>query len=297
MASRQQLIGSTPYRGFHIGYPGSAKTGALASLANAGYKLRVLSFEGNYEPLLNYSDPRSDIDILMFQDQMRNGDKYVEIMGQAEAFNGALRAMSEWKYKDIDGNEVNLGKSKDWGMDTIVVVDAMTSGAAAAKARAMKMNNKTPANMTSAVWGHAVADWNNFIELLKRDSNHFHLIINSHKQIIGPSDFINQNDEKDENEAVKEAKMEMVKNGMIPPRIYPIAVSKPQAQSIHGMLPIMLEFEKTTKLGKDVRVINTVGGPEIDLKIPGKGLKASYPIETGLADIFEAMGYKAPGLK
>lgn len=293
MASLKNLKAHTPYRGFHIGYPGSGKTGALASLANAGYKIRGLSYEANYEPLVNYADDRADIDIVVLQDRMRNGDKYVEVMGIPEAFNQGLNLMKEWKYKDDDGNEVNLGKSSEWGPDTVVFVDALGSLSAAAKARAMKMNNKTPSNMTSAVWGHAVADVNNFIELLKSDKNRFHLIINAHKQILGPGDFMAQGDD----DAVKEKKLEMIRDGMIPPRIYPIAVTKPQAQSVHGMLPIMLEFEKTTKQGRDMRVINTVGGVQIDVKIPGKNLKSSYPIETGLADIFEALGYKAPGFK
>lgn len=292
MANLQQLK-SRPYRAFHIGYPGTGKTGALAALANVGYKIRGLSFEGNFEPLVNYADPRADIDIVVLQDRMRNGDKYVETMGIPEAFNGALRLMQEWKYKDDDGNEVNLGKSSEWGPDTIVFIDSMSSGALSAKLRAMKMNNKTPANMTSAVWGHAIADWGNFIEILKSDKNRFHLIINSHKQVLGPADFIQQGDD----EVVKEEKLKMIAQGMIPPRIYPIAVSKPQAQNIHGMLPIMLEFAKETKQGKDVRIIKTTSGPEIDVKIPGKNLRSYYSIETGLAEIFEAMGYKAPGLK
>lgn len=294
MASASKLKGSTPYRGFHIGYPGSGKTGALASLANAGYKLRIISFEGNYEPLLNYVDAKAlpNIDIVTLQDRMRNGDKYVEVMGIPEAFNNAMKLLTEWKYKEDDGTEVNLGKSADWGLDTVIVIDSLTSLAMAVKARAMKMNNKNPSNMTSAVWGHAVMDLSNFIDVLKRDDKRYHLIINSHKQILGPSDFLAQGDD----EAVKEKKLEMIQQGMIPPRIYPVSVTKPNSQNVHGMLPIMLEFDKTSKLGKDVRLIRTVSGPEIDVKIPGKDLKKDYPVETGLADIFQALGYKAPGL-
>lgn len=292
MASLKDLK-SRPYRAFHIGYPGSGKTGALASLANVGYKIRVLDFEGNFQSLASFADDRADIDVITLQDKIRNGDKYVEVHGIPEAFNNAVTMMKEWKYKDDDGNEVNLGKSSEWGSDTVVVIDSLTTMGAAAKARAMKMNNKTPSNMTSAVWGHAVADVNNFIELLKADRNRFHLIINSHKQILGPSDFLAQGDD----EVVKEKKLEMIQQGMIPPRIYPVGVTKPSSQNIHGALPIMLEFEKTTKQGRDVRLINTTSGPQLDVKIPGKNLKASYGIENGLAELFEALGYKAPGLK
>lgn len=294
MASGAALKGRTPYRGFHIGFPGSGKTGGIAALLNVGYKVRVLDFTGNFQPLVGFADDRAlaNLDIVTVQDRLRNGEKYVETMGIPEAFNNALRMMQEWKYKDDDGNEVNLGKPlTDWGSDTVLVVDELTTLGMASKNRAMKMNNKTPNNMTSAVWGHAVADVTNFIEILKADRNRFHLIVNTHKQILGPGDFIQQGDDAE----VKAKKLEMISDGMIPPRVYPVGVTKPSSQTIHGLLPIMLEFEKVKQLGRDVRVINTVSGPEIDVKIPGKGLKKSYPLETGLAEIFEALGYVAPG--
>lgn len=297
MASGAALKGSTPYRGFHIGYPGSGKTGALASLLNVGYKIRVLSYEGNFEPLVGFADDRAlaNLDVLTFQDKLKNGDKFMEPIGIPEAFNNGLKSLIDWKTTDEAGNEISLGKSSEWGLDTIVVVDSLTSLSAAAKRRAIKMSNKNPLTMTSAVWGLIVADVLNQIEIMKNDKNKFHLIINSHKQILGPSDFLNQNDDKEENAAVKEAKLEMIKDGMIPPRIYPVGPTKPQSQTIHGMLPTMLEFEKATQAGKDMRIIKTVGGVEIDVKIPAKNLKKTYPIETGLAEIFAAMGYKAPG--
>jgi hypothetical protein len=292
MASAASLRGKSPFRGFLVGFPGSGKTGALASLANAGYKLRVLDFEGNFQPLLGFSDPRADIDIVTLQDKMKNGDKYVEIVGIPEAFNNANRMMKEWKYTE-DGQEINLGKSSEWGSDTIVVVDSLTSLSASIFRRAMKMNNKTPSNITSSVWGHAVADLSNFIDLLKAEENRFHLLIIAHLQILGPADFIQQGD----TEEIREKKLEVIGKDMIPTRYYPISVTKPDAQKVHGKLPIMLQFEKKVKLGKDVRVIKVESGPEIDVKFPAKIVKSEYPIETGMADIFTTLGFTAPGLK
>lgn len=300
MANGAALRGKRPYRAFHLGYPGSGKTGALVALLNAGYKLRVLDFDGNYNPLVDYADDRAlaNLDIVTLQDRMRNGEKRVEPFGIPDAFTRGLKLMQEWKYIDPDtGEEVNLGKSADWGLDTIVVVDSMTYGGLSAKLRAMVMNNKTPATMTSAVWGASVADWNSFVEIMKADRNNYHLIVNSHKQLLGPQDFLKQND-KDNSEAIAMANEEVVKaaqNDLLPTRIYPIAVTKNQATTIHGMLPTMLEFEKIEKLGKTVRVINTIGAANIDVKISGKGLKPQYPIETGLLDIFQTLGYVPPG--
>lgn len=292
MANAASLKGHSPYRGMHVGFPGSGKTGALASLANAGYKLRVLDFEGNFDPLVGFADEKAlaNIDIVVLQDQMRNGDKYVDIVGIPDAFNRANKLMTEWKYDD-NGTEVNLGKSADWGTDTVVVIDSLTSLSNAVFRRAMKMNNKTPSNITSSVWGHAVADLTNFLAILK--SRNHHLIVNAHLQMLGPSDFIQQGDADD----VKEKKLEVIGSDMIPTRYYPISVTKPNAMRIHGELPIMLQFEKKTKLGKDIRVIKTSSGPEIDVKLPTKLANAEYNIESGLADIFKALGHVPPGLK
>ena len=95
MANAGKLKDSTPYRGFHIGYPGSGKTGALAALANVGYKLRVLDYGGNFQSLVGFADDRAlpNIDIVSLQDRLRNGDSYVEVMGIPEAFNRGLELM------------------------------------------------------------------------------------------------------------------------------------------------------------------------------------------------------------
>src|SRR5882672_5670063 len=124
MASGASLKGRNPYRGFHIGFPGSGKTGAIAALLNVGYKVRVLDFEGNYQPLVGFADERAlaNLDVVTLQDRMRNGDKIIEVMGIPEAFNNAMRMLQEWKYVDDDGKEVNLGKSAEWGNDTVLVV-------------------------------------------------------------------------------------------------------------------------------------------------------------------------------
>lgn len=283
----------------HIGFPGSGKTGALACLANAGYKLRGLDYDGNVASLVPYLSDAAlvpgQVDVVTLQDRMRNGDKYVEPVGIPTSFNEGLEMLIQWKYKLEDGTEVDLGKSNDWGQDTIVFVDTVTTWAKAAKLRAMKMSNKNPGNMTSAVWGMAVADVTNAINIMKQKN--FHLIINAHKQVLSAQDFMTQNDDKDENAAIKEAKLEMIKDGMIPSRYYPVGVTKNNSTTIHGELPIMLDFRKEVRLGKDVRIIDTVGSSIIDVKIPGKNIKKEYGIETGLLEIFEALGYKAPGFK
>lgn len=298
MADVRKLRGKTSYRGFHIGYPGSGKTGALAALANVGYKLRVLDFEGNYEPLIGFCNDNVDVDIVTLQDKIDEGEKYLNVVGIPQAFNKALKLMNHWKWKGDDGNEVDLGDPKDWGPDHIVVVDSLTSLKDAIKRRAIKMGNVSPQDMRSATWGHGVADLMNFIEKLKNAERRYHLVINCHKQIIGPKDFIEQEDiqmAKKGHDEILESKLDMIKTGMIEPRVYPVAMTKNNSQHVHGQLPFMLEFEKVEQAGRVRRIIKTESGAEIDVKAPSAKLKKSYGVETGMAEIFETLGYQAPG--
>lgn len=285
----------SPYRGFHLGYPGSGKTGAIVSLAKLGYKIRVVDFTGNYMPITTYMDDSCDIDIVPLFDKMVDDGRFIVPDGKPTALSRATKLLKEWKYDD-DGKEVNLGKSEDWGLDTVVVIDELTSMGWASRNRAMVLANRTPDSMTAAVWGQAVADCVNIIKVA-RQRNH-HLIVNCHKQILGPSDFTAQSGKSDDAKAiaqlVNEEIKEMKDEGLIKPRFYPVGPTKNSSQTIHGELPILLEFEKVEKLGKEVRIIKTQGSELIDTKIPGLNLKKEYPLETGLADIFQALGYKAP---
>lgn len=297
MASAADLKDSA-VRMLLAGYPSSGKTGAIAALLNVGYKVRMIDFEGNYEPLINFTDERAlaNLDIVTVQDKFRispEGDLIVD--GIPTAFNDGIKLMQEWTYKDATGEKVSLGASKDWGRDTVVVVDGLTSLGEAALRRAMKMMNKTPKNMTSAVWGFAVADALNFIKAINRRTNNFHVIFLAHLSMIGPNDYINQNDDKDENAAIKAEKMEAVSDGLIPVRLYPKGVTKNQSTTIHKEFPIMLRAEQVSKQGKTVRVLKTIEGPAIDLKFPAKDTPKEVPLETGLATLFEKLGAKAPG--
>ena len=79
MTNAGNLLASTPARIMIVGYPGAGKTGALACLANAGYKLRILDFDGNLEPLLDNLDDRAVplVDAIHFEDELRSANKFI----------------------------------------------------------------------------------------------------------------------------------------------------------------------------------------------------------------------------
>lgn len=276
-----KIAAKQPVRMMIVGYPGTAKTGMIASLANAGYKIRVVDYDGNSQSLLAYTDADklSNIDIVYLEDRMRNGERFIETTGIPTAFRAGLDLMDEWKYKEPDGTEVNLGKSKDWGCDTVVVLDSLTSMGQASFRRQQSLSNKTPLNTTEQVWGLAMAQQEAFIEKLTSEANNFHVIVLSHLKMIGPKDV-----RKDDDDVTKELKKEAA--DLIPTRLFPSALGRQLAPVIGGHFPILIEAANDFKAGKVERVIRVIPRPELDLKIPSKVSFDKASVTDGLAKIF-----------
>lgn len=264
-----------------VGYPGMAKTGGLASLVNMGYKLRVVDFDGNFSALLQYTDPKylDNIDIVTLEDKLRAGQKFMEVSGIPDAFMRGVKLLDNWKYTDEDGTEVDLGKSRDWGCDTIVVVDSNTMAGTAAFRRTMSLLNKTPTNMTQQGWGIAMKELDDFMEKLTSVTNRHHVIVLSHLTMIGPKD-INQGDD----DLTKELKARIA--DLVPTRMFPNALGQKLPQTIAGHFPNVIEAS-INKKGE--RVYKTRPRPELDLKLAMKDALPEYPLASGLATIFKAI--------
>lgn len=299
MANLAKMAETPLFRGMIAAEPGDGKTGSLLSLAEAGFKLRILDYDGNLEPLLAYGSPKAlaNIDAATLQDKLGSDqdDRYTTTENLPTAFTKGYKMVTKgWSYLE-DGQRVDLGKASEWGPDTVVVLDSLSSMGEAAFRRAMAAHNKTPFNTTSAVWGHAATDVTNFVKMLAFRKNNFHTIILAHKRPLSAADIITQSDDAKGNEKIKQTKLEMLE--MLPPaKDYPLAITKNLSKVIHKELPILLTLDRVYKNGKERRFIRTESIAEWDIgvKIPGKGLEKQYPIETGLADIFKALGISAP---
>ena len=286
MANAAQLLTSTPGRILLEGYPGAGKTGALCCLVNAGLKLRVLAYDmaANFQPLLQYCDrdKLANVDIVFFEDKLRNGAKFIETVGIPTAFADGLKMMDRWKYKDEKDNEVDLGQSKDWGPDTVVMLDSLTAMGEAAKRRAMAMLNKTPLNSTQQMWGLAMQDQFNFLMKLLSSSNRFHVIVTAHLKTVGPKDIL-PTDES----TTKDIKERLVE--LVPTRLYPSALGQQLPPQIGALFSTVLLVETKYGPGSKVsRVMRSCLDSSIDLKMPAVGLPDTLPQESGLLQVLEA---------
>ncbi len=269
-----------------LAWPGGGKTGSLASLANAGFKLRILDFDGKRAaPLASYVKPecRKNVDVMTFVDKLRGGAKTIEVSGIPEAFAAGLRAMDHWKYVTSDGEEVDLGRSRDWGADTIVVLDTGTAMGRAAFRRVIAMNNRTPLNTRDSDWGAAMSEEGAFLERLVSPANAHHVIVNYHLKALGPREA-----RKGDTDAVKELKEREV--DLIPTRLYPSAMgSKNAPQNLGQYFATTVLIEPKYGPGGTVkRMIYTQPRAELDLKVSALFDKA-LPIETGMLTIFDTL--------
>jgi hypothetical protein len=290
MANAAKLALRSPVRAMLVGYPGAGKTGALASIANMGYKIRFLDFDGNTEPLLRFTKPEflPNIDIVYFEDKMRRGAKGFEPLGNPTAFAGALDMMDHWKYTEADGTIVDLGASKDWGCDTVVVLDSLTAMGEAAMRRVMFMANKNIFNRTQQVWGIAQGEQEAFVNKLTSKSNNFHVIVLAHLKMISPKDV--QSGDSDLTKQLKEKAADLV-----PTRLFPSALGQALPPIIGGHFPTLLLVEPKYLPGNKVkRMIKSVPRADLDLKVPiATDQQGDLEIETGLAHLF---GILAPPL-
>lgn len=109
-----------------IGDSGTGKTGSLVSLVKAGYKLRIMDFDGLLRVLVEQvkkqcPDKLKNIHYLPFEDELKASDAGPIPKGIPKAFNNMNKALEKWKDGDLD-----LGDPGEWGPDCILVIDTLT---------------------------------------------------------------------------------------------------------------------------------------------------------------------------
>ena len=147
-----------------VGDSSTGKTGALASLAASGYKLRVLDYDNGMDIVANYlRDPNSayykknpkaieNVQYVSLQDGMRpNPDPKQQgkmIPSNIHAFNDGLKLMTHWKEKD----GVDLGPITSWGPDCVLVIDSLSFMTRAAENAYLAMNGLIGKDRTGYDW-------------------------------------------------------------------------------------------------------------------------------------------------
>lgn len=250
------------------GDSGSGKSGSLASLAAAGYKLRILDFDNGLEPLKQFilkecPDKINNVEFRTIRDKRKAGPEGPVIDGQPKAFTTAMKMLDRWKYTDTDGTEVDLGSPAEWGPECILVIDSLTfmSDAAFDFREAIAIAKAKDKYDMRAVYGDAQGAIENVLALLTSESFRTNVIVISHIKYVENPDG--------------------TKKG------YPTSVGSALSPVIPRYFN-SVALCQTTAGGK--RTIQTATTAMIDLKNPKPfEMAASYPIGTGLAEFFSVL--------
>jgi len=250
-----------------LGDSKSGKTGSVASLVCEGYKVRILDMDNGLDVLKqfvmkNCPDKVDNVEYRTLRDNYKASPIGPIIDGPPRAFPDALKMLDRWKYKDEDGNEIDLGDPAEWGEDTILVVDSLSflSDAAFAFREPMAKKGDSGKYDMRSVYGDAQDAIEKVLDQLTSDKFCTNVIVIAHVRYVDNPDG--------------------TKKG------YPVSVGSALSPTIPRYFNTVIRY----KTVGSKRTIETVSSAMFDLANPAPfAVQNTYPLETGLADIFKVL--------
>ena len=264
----------------YVGDSGAGKTGSLASLASAGYNLRIIDMDNGLDVLKNMlTDPKSPYDksavsrvqYVTFTEQMKNvNGKLIPL--KAIAWQNAISMLQHWKEINPETKEVtcDLGPVASWGENDILVIDSLTFISNAAMNLILSINGRLGQRPHQSDWGLAQDLVEGLLSMLYSTDIKCHVIIPCHITYIGEE------------------------GG--PLRGYPNTLGKALAPKVARYFNNTLMAQTTGQGTNQKRRIktSTVGVIELKNSAPLR-VDSEYPLETGLAQYFKAIRGVEPG--
>lgn len=241
-----------------LGDSGTGKTGSLASLVRAGYKLRVLDYDNGLDILKQLlqrdaPDKLSSVNFITLRDKRRASAVGPILDGPAQAFVSGLKYLDSWS----DG----LGKPETWGSETVLAVDSLTMMSDAAYDWADALN--PGAKDKRQTYFQAQKAIESVISLLTSESFRCNVIVIAHVKYQERPDGTTKG--------------------------FPTSVGSALGPVIPAYFNSVALVESILS-GKEVkRTIRVVSSPMIDLKNPApfKFTEPAMGLDNGLADFFK----------
>lgn len=237
----------------NLGESGAGKTGALASLARAGYRLHILDFDNGLDILANVlrDDPAAmaRVEFETLRDEVVLAKGIPKIKSPPTAFRRAGETLESWHAETFDASD-------------IIVLDTLKTFSDAAFNHWMFLGGRLNAHAQQSDYGNLADSVMTFIDMLcDMDCN---VIVNSHIRYFGG----------DEETGVGARGLPNARGQQIPKDI---------GKNFNTTL-----LTRTQGAGAAAkRMISTVPQGVVEVKTSNPaGVKPSYPIDTGLAALF-----------
>lgn len=240
-----------------LGDSGTGKTGALASLVGAGYKLRVLDLDNKLQTGIlpqvvkrDFPDKIGSIDYEAVRDKFKASALGPVFDGMPKSFTRSLELLDKWSDGSVPAK---------WGPEFVFVLDSLTFFSDAAYNWAKSLN---PGTKDPRQWFYTAQQAvENTIAMLTADAFATNVLVIAH---------VSWQDRPD---------------GSM--KGYPASVGKALGPTLPAYFDNMILCQ--TGAGQK-RTIQTVPTALVDLKNPASFTMApTLPLETGLATFFETL--------
>lgn len=261
-----------------IGDSGGGKTGALASLASAGYNLRIADLDNGLDILRNLLTASNSV----YKKDAVDRVNYITLTEHMKDVNGKLvpkaatvwprlvKLLQNWKEEELgpDGKTLvtvpgsNFGPITSWGEQDVLVIDSLTMASTAALNYTLYMNGRLGQQVQQSDWYHAQNLVESLLQMLFDDGVRCNVIINCHITYLE------------------------TEGGMT--RGYPNTLGKALPPKVGAYFNTILGIKSTgTGASMSRKLVTTTMGV-IDLKNTAPlNVPKELPIETGLADYFK----------
>lgn len=244
-----------------LGDSGVGKTGALTSLVEKGYKLRILDFDNGLDVLRLQIEKRcpeklNNVEYVSLRDKYKGGPAGPQLDGMPTAYTRAVNLLDRWKDGDLD-----LGRPSEWGDDVVVVIDSLTFLSEAAFNWATALN--PAAKDKRQIFGAAQASVEDCISLLTSPGFRPNVVMISHVKYLERPDGTTKG--------------------------YPMSVGQALSTKVGAYFNNVILAETKGLGASSQRILRVVSTPLVDVKTPAAyKLPPELPIDTGLAQFFAA---------
>lgn len=159
---------------------GSGKTGSLAPLVDAGFKVRILDFDNGLSVLKGYVKDKSKLANVHYVDKLQDEMKLLAGrigIKKAPAFQRAMDAL------DIGGEKYwghPIPPLSEWGPDCILVIDSLTMAGRTSLQMVMEANAAGFKSPEIQHYGTAMDNIEKWVQILMSSAVKCHVIINTH---------------------------------------------------------------------------------------------------------------------
>ncbi len=238
----------------NIGESGSGKTGALASLARAGYNLHVLDYDNGLDIMATVlrDDPKALARV-----------RYETLRDTVKAINGVPKVQTPiHAYKDA-GKTLAAWGAGDFTPQDVLVLDTLTTFSDAAFNEALVLGGRLNQRPQLADYGWCADSVKLFMEMITAPELNCHVIVNTHVRYLAG-----------------EGGDEVMKG-------LPNAKGQEISRTVSRFFNTVA-LTRTIGTGPAAkRVISTTPQGVVEVKTSApNAVKSSYPIETGLASLF-----------